>query len=319
MLSSCLPPLEKPPMSSHLPAVPLGWLGERAPSFLATLSWLAVPLAAAVSGPIDFRHTFLDMRGIQVAASEHTREGRTCLPAMGMAFAAGTTDGAWRALFLSLFFFCSFFKVSCSQVDCFLFPFAPFWGALQIICASWMGLCSSTGIAHGHYNLLAGLRHALQVSHRLTRSLSPPVLPATAFFRACFALFQLFACWYSQQALQPARTQHSQRAFQVACVPPTLPKPFRDLLPLCHFFCRSLGLRLCAERHLRHRLLAPSDLAKSFPLAAGPGAFDFVQSDTNGTAFWRLVRNFITKPTKEQEECHSPKPILLDVGESGVT
>jgi len=46
----------------------------------------------------------------------------------------------------------------------------------------------------------------------------------------------------------------------------------------------------------------------------GPGAFDFTQSDTNGTAFWRLVRNFITKPSKEQEECHKPKPILLDVG-----
>jgi hypothetical protein len=48
---------------------------------------------------------------------------------------------------------------------------------------------------------------------------------------------------------------------------------------------------------------------------AGPGAFDFTQSDTNGTAFWRLVRNFITKPTPEQEACHAPKPILLDVGE----
>ena len=50
-------------------------------------------------------------------------------------------------------------------------------------------------------------------------------------------------------------------------------------------------------------------------LPAGPGAFDFTQSDTNGTAFWRLVRNFITKPTPEQEACHAPKPILLDVGE----
>lgn len=59
--------------------------------------------------------------------------------------------------------------------------------------------------------------------------------------------------------------------------------------------------------------------AMGFAFAAGttdgPGAFDFTQSDTNGTAFWRLVRNFITKPTKEQETCHAPKPILLDVGE----
>lgn len=47
----------------------------------------------------------------------------------------------------------------------------------------------------------------------------------------------------------------------------------------------------------------------------GPGAFDFKQGDTNGTAFWRLVRNFITKPSAEQVACHAPKPILLDVGE----
>ena len=59
--------------------------------------------------------------------------------------------------------------------------------------------------------------------------------------------------------------------------------------------------------------------AMGFSFAAGttdgPGAFDFQQSDTHGSAFWRLVRNFITKPTAEQEKCHAPKPILLDVGE----
>ncbi|KDD74656.1 neutral/alkaline non-lysosomal ceramidase, partial [Helicosporidium sp. ATCC 50920] len=46
----------------------------------------------------------------------------------------------------------------------------------------------------------------------------------------------------------------------------------------------------------------------------GPGAFDFTQGDTNGTAFWRAVRAFLHAPTAEQEACHSPKPILLDVG-----
>jgi len=59
--------------------------------------------------------------------------------------------------------------------------------------------------------------------------------------------------------------------------------------------------------------------AMGFAFAAGttdgPGAFDFHQSDTNGTLFWRLVRDFIHTPTNEQEECHFPKPILLDVGE----
>ena len=60
--------------------------------------------------------------------------------------------------------------------------------------------------------------------------------------------------------------------------------------------------------------------AMGFSFAAGttdgPGAFDFKQSDVNGTLFWKIVRDFITTPTKEQEDCHSPKPILLDVGMS---
>ena len=59
--------------------------------------------------------------------------------------------------------------------------------------------------------------------------------------------------------------------------------------------------------------------AMGFSFAAGttdgPGAFDFQQSDTHGSAFWKLVRDFITTPTAEQERCHAPKPILLDVGE----
>lgn len=59
--------------------------------------------------------------------------------------------------------------------------------------------------------------------------------------------------------------------------------------------------------------------AMGFAFAAGttdgPGAFDFEQSDTNGTTFWRLVRDFLHTPTREQEACHAPKPILLDVGE----
>jgi hypothetical protein len=36
---------------------------------------------------------FLDMRGRQVEGSAFTHAGSTCLPAMGFAFAAGTTDG----------------------------------------------------------------------------------------------------------------------------------------------------------------------------------------------------------------------------------
>ena len=48
---------------------------------------------------------------------------------------------------------------------------------------------------------------------------------------------------------------------------------------------------------------------------AGPGAFDFKQGDTKGTALWRLVRRFVKTPSRQQEACHAPKPILLDTGE----
>ena len=42
-------------------------------------------------GPVDFRHRFLDMSSITVNQSTWTRAGRTCPPAMGFSFAAGTT------------------------------------------------------------------------------------------------------------------------------------------------------------------------------------------------------------------------------------
>ncbi|XP_020576491.1 neutral ceramidase-like [Phalaenopsis equestris] len=47
----------------------------------------------------------------------------------------------------------------------------------------------------------------------------------------------------------------------------------------------------------------------------GPGAFDFSQGDDKGNAFWRLVRNVLKTPSKEQIDCQHPKPILLDTGD----
>ncbi|KAK7333291.1 hypothetical protein VNO80_30056 [Phaseolus coccineus] len=59
--------------------------------------------------------------------------------------------------------------------------------------------------------------------------------------------------------------------------------------------------------------------AMGFAFAAGttdgPGAFDFTQGDDKGNPFWKLVRDLLKTPTKEQIECHRPKPILLDTGE----
>ncbi|XP_074290250.1 neutral ceramidase 2-like [Silene latifolia] len=62
--------------------------------------------------------------------------------------------------------------------------------------------------------------------------------------------------------------------------------------------------------------------AMGFAFAAGttdgPGAFDFKQGDDQGNPFWRLVRNVLKTPGKEQVECQKPKPILLDTGEMKV-
>ncbi|KAL2898824.1 Neutral ceramidase 1 [Bienertia sinuspersici] len=59
--------------------------------------------------------------------------------------------------------------------------------------------------------------------------------------------------------------------------------------------------------------------AMGFAFAAGttdgPGAFDFKQGDDQGNPFWRLVRNLLKTPGKEQVDCQQPKPILLDTGE----
>lgn len=95
--------------------------------------------------------------------------------------------------------------------------------------------------------------------------------------------------------------------------------------------------------------------AMGFAFAAGttdgPGAFDFKQGDDKvisdyytlwlmlthnlwlsqsqmllfaycfflivcqGNPFWRLVRNLLRTPSKEQVDCQKPKPILLDTGE----
>ena len=45
-----------------------------------------------LSGPVDFRHTYVDMSKVVVQVNATTK-AMTCKPAMGYSFAAGTTDG----------------------------------------------------------------------------------------------------------------------------------------------------------------------------------------------------------------------------------
>ena len=53
----------------------------------------ALSLECMCAGPVQFRHRYVDMSNVQVQASNYTRAGHTCKPAMGFSFAAGTTDG----------------------------------------------------------------------------------------------------------------------------------------------------------------------------------------------------------------------------------
>ena len=59
-----------------------------------------------VTGPIQYRHSFVDFSKVQLNVSGEMKH--TCPPAMGEAFAAGTTDGpgafdfkqGWYEIFL---------------------------------------------------------------------------------------------------------------------------------------------------------------------------------------------------------------------------
>ncbi|KAL3424353.1 Neutral ceramidase 2 [Phlyctema vagabunda] len=64
----------------------------------------------------------------------------------------------------------------------------------------------------------------------------------------------------------------------------------------------------------------PAALGYSFAAGTsdGPGAFDFTQNDPNtpnASPVWRVVSGALKAPSEEQQRCHFPKPILLDVGE----
>ncbi|KAI4388499.1 hypothetical protein MLD38_000820 [Melastoma candidum] len=47
----------------------------------------------------------------------------------------------------------------------------------------------------------------------------------------------------------------------------------------------------------------------------GPGIFGFQQGDTEINPMWKDLRNGLQKPSKYQEDCQSPKPVLLSTGE----
>lgn len=48
--------------------------------------------SARLQGPVDYRHAFIDMSNQDVVLDDGS-VGKTCTPALGYSFAAGTTDG----------------------------------------------------------------------------------------------------------------------------------------------------------------------------------------------------------------------------------
>jgi len=60
----------------------------------------------------------------------------------------------------------------------------------------------------------------------------------------------------------------------------------------------------------------PAALGYSFAggTTDGPGDFTFQQGTNTSNPFWNNLGGFLSIPTKEQVECQSPKPILLNVG-----
>jgi neutral ceramidase len=70
-----------------------------------------------------------------------------------------------------------------------------------------------------------------------------------------------------------------------------------------------------SNNHIVHTCPAAMGYAFAAGTTDGPGMFNFVQSTTTSNPFWNAVSDLISKPTKEQINCHHPKPILLNVGE----
>ncbi|KAJ8662384.1 hypothetical protein O0I10_002078 [Lichtheimia ornata] len=63
--------------------------------------------------------------------------------------------------------------------------------------------------------------------------------------------------------------------------------------------------------------LCPSAMGYGFAAGTtdGPGLSVFFQNTTHGNPFWDFVADLLKKPSKEQEECQQPKPVLLNTGE----
>ncbi|GLI66734.1 hypothetical protein VaNZ11_010675, partial [Volvox africanus] len=103
------------------------------------------------------------------------------------------------------------------------------------------------------------------------------------------------------------------RLYDTAGMQPPLSAPldFRSV------FLDMTNISVSASEWTRPGRTCPPAMGMSFAAGTtdGPGVFDFTQGDTRGPQLWRLVRNLVLPPSREQQACQAPKPILLDTGQ----
>ncbi|KAK4122360.1 neutral/alkaline non-lysosomal ceramidase [Parathielavia appendiculata] len=114
-----------------------------------------------------------------------------------------------------------------------------------------------------------------------------------------------------KRQFEPARTLYTQMQ--------SLAESVRGPVKAFHTFHNMSGFSFLLPNGSEART-CPAALGYSFAAGTsdGPGAFDFTQHSGNESTtspVWKVVSRLIKDATPEQRACHSPKPILLDVGE----
>ncbi|KAF7894917.1 hypothetical protein EAF00_006731 [Botryotinia globosa] len=115
-----------------------------------------------------------------------------------------------------------------------------------------------------------------------------------------------------KRQFQPAKKLYDEADTKLTAVSGSSVKSFHTFQDMSNF---SFPLENGSYVHT-----CPAALGYSFAAGTsdGPGAFDFTQNDPNtpnASPVWRVVSGLIKAPSKQQQRCHYPKPILLDVGE----
>ncbi|KAL2196420.1 Neutral/alkaline nonlysosomal ceramidase [Corynascus similis CBS 632.67] len=115
-----------------------------------------------------------------------------------------------------------------------------------------------------------------------------------------------------KRQFEPARALYEQLQWNPAPVRGGIVKSF-------HTFHNMSGFSFLLPNGSEVRT-CPAALGYSFAAGTsdGPGAFDFKQHDGNEdttSPIWKVVSRLLKDAAPAQRACHSPKPILLDVGE----